>query len=134
MNVSFGFPDQRQAGLDQPFRQHEAIKLVRWPLKQHQILADLREPDKVAPGRDAFGSPAHFVDGPRNGDGANPSLEFSNERGSAAWRDECSRLCPEIKSAGAVKEIEIEAVAVCQIRLRDRCQMAGSAAADKPVS
>ena len=61
-------------------------------------------------------------------------MEFGNERGDAVGRDECSRLCPEIKPLGAVPEVEVEAVAICEVRLRDRGKMAGSPAADNPVS
>ena len=35
----------------------------------------------------------------------------------AVWRDERSCLRGEIKLPGAVKEIEIETVAVCKVRL-----------------
>ena len=55
---------QSQAGLDEPFRQDDAIKLVLWPLQHCQVLFDLREPTKVTARRDTFGGPAHLVDGP----------------------------------------------------------------------
>ena len=97
MNVSIGVPDQRQAGLDQPLRQHEAIKLILWPLEQRQILPDLREPRKVAARHDAFSCPAHLVDGSRDGDGADPSLEFGNERGMPSGVTSIPASAVEIK-------------------------------------
>ena len=75
IGVSFAFVDQRQAGFDQPFGQHDAIEIVLRSLQQHQILFDFREPSKVTLWGYAFGGAAHLVDGSRDGDGADPCPE-----------------------------------------------------------